>query len=553
MSLGIYLNLITSSINLLIMYKYFTNNKLLYISSICASISYIFVLNPVSFYFSDSFRMAFTGFLGSISLIITSFLILKTKDKLWRFYALSNYGKIYLYIFSLFVIWMLINGIIDLRENSNFFYSAFGLVLCFVSIVLSLNALKKIQVLIQTIYLFSLLILILQLIYFFIDGNTKLYIFVFLNCLAFSIIFNTNHIKKFIVLLLTYFLFIYLIKDNNFIGKFLIHNPSFGFRFNEENQIYLQVSAFISYLVIYYFSNIVSNNSKNKILNSFMFFLSFAVLLDSQGRASVLSILVIVIINIFKLKDFKSIIKITLSILSFILIEAILFSPVSIDRYSNIRKDQISPKITLSKNQSNPIITSRNDQITRLYSDKINTFEDFIDTYPVKLTPENINLLKPLVDVNKLYEDFIQFGSLEYPTKLGRFILQDSSYRGILFVSSIMIPLKSYQHFIYGIGLGNFPLALGYTDPPESKFPPHNLVLESFVEGGLVGAILYISLLLLVFLRYLKVKHSNFEMNFLGTLSIFLISNQMFLGGLVTLFMGMFFISSFVFCRNLQT
>lgn len=128
----------------------------------------------------------------------------------------------------------------------------------------------------------------------------------------------------------------------------------------------------------------------------------------------------------------------------------------------------------------------------------------------------------------------------------------DSSQRLRLFSSALQMWSESLESFLFGGGVGAYPYFIGEA---EAGWYPHNFVLESLAEGGLVAGLI----LLWIFfgfatkLRRVGSKSSSFEDIFFGALSVYTLVSYQFMGGIQTLWIPTFFVAIFLFTQARQT
>lgn len=122
----------------------------------------------------------------------------------------------------------------------------------------------------------------------------------------------------------------------------------------------------------------------------------------------------------------------------------------------------------------------------------------------------------------------------------------DPSYRLYLFASAFLMWTDSVKNFLIGGGLGAFP---GFIGEVEEGWYPHNFLLESLAEGGLIAGLLLSSILFLTARYFFRLTHrgGSLEEIYLGALAIYAVIAYQFMGGVQTLWIPMFFISLFIF------
>jgi O-antigen ligase len=123
----------------------------------------------------------------------------------------------------------------------------------------------------------------------------------------------------------------------------------------------------------------------------------------------------------------------------------------------------------------------------------------------------------------------------------------DPSQRLRLFSAAIDMWLESSSTFFIGGGIGAFPQFIG-EDEGEGWYP-HNFILESLAEGGVVA---FAPLALIAFVstaRFIAFKSENADVGhaYLCALAIYAFVAYQFMGGLQTVWIPIFFIALFLF------
>lgn len=128
----------------------------------------------------------------------------------------------------------------------------------------------------------------------------------------------------------------------------------------------------------------------------------------------------------------------------------------------------------------------------------------------------------------------------------------DSSQRLRLFSLALQMWFASLANFLFGGGVGVYPQFIGET---EAGWYPHNFILESLAEGGLVAGLLllWIGIEFVTKLRRLGNRNASFEDVFLGALAVYALVSYQFMGGLQTLWIPTFFVSLFLFSQVRRT
>ncbi len=127
----------------------------------------------------------------------------------------------------------------------------------------------------------------------------------------------------------------------------------------------------------------------------------------------------------------------------------------------------------------------------------------------------------------------------------------DSSQRLRLFSSALQMWFASPVNFLFGGGVGTFPQYIGET---EAGWYPHNFILESLAEGGLVAGLflLWIANEFVTKLRRLGARKASIEDVFLGALAVYSLVAYQFMGGLNSLWIPTFFVALFLFHQSRQ-
>lgn len=127
---------------------------------------------------------------------------------------------------------------------------------------------------------------------------------------------------------------------------------------------------------------------------------------------------------------------------------------------------------------------------------------------------------------------------------------EDSSGREWLFKSAISMWLDTPINLLFGGGLSSFPKFIGM--PGDEGWYPHNFILESLAEGGIVAGLLlfWSGSRLLTKFSLLKFHLENFEFFYLGALAVYVIAAYQFMGGIQTLWIPTFFVALFIFSSS---
>lgn len=125
----------------------------------------------------------------------------------------------------------------------------------------------------------------------------------------------------------------------------------------------------------------------------------------------------------------------------------------------------------------------------------------------------------------------------------------DPSHRIRLFSEAVRMWLDSSGNFFIGGGVGAYPSFIGETEP---GWYPHNFILESLAEGGvLAGFILaWIGVLLIMAVASLKKRLASIEEVYVGALAVYALFSYQFMGGIQSLWIPAFFVSFFLFVKS---
>ena len=126
----------------------------------------------------------------------------------------------------------------------------------------------------------------------------------------------------------------------------------------------------------------------------------------------------------------------------------------------------------------------------------------------------------------------------------------DSSQRVRLFASAIAMWLDSPTNFLVGGGLGAFPQFIG--ESADEGWYPHNFILESLAEGGLVAGLLLAPIGLRLLIEFFKLKSNTSDIVniYLGALAFYAVAAYQVMGGLQTLWIPTFFVALFLFSNS---
>jgi O-antigen ligase len=123
----------------------------------------------------------------------------------------------------------------------------------------------------------------------------------------------------------------------------------------------------------------------------------------------------------------------------------------------------------------------------------------------------------------------------------------DSSQRVRLFSSALAMWLDSPTSFLVGGGLSAFPAFIG--ESKEEGWYPHNFVLESLAEGGLVAGLILLPIGLRLLYEFVKLKSKRADIGniYLGALALYAVAAFQVMGGVQTLWIPTFFVALFLF------
>ncbi len=122
----------------------------------------------------------------------------------------------------------------------------------------------------------------------------------------------------------------------------------------------------------------------------------------------------------------------------------------------------------------------------------------------------------------------------------------DQSYRIRLFTAAIAMWLDSPENFLLGGGLGAFSAFFGETEP---GWYPHNFILETLAEGGIIGGLLLVPIAVKLAVAFIRLK-SNPDTPwklYLAGLAIYGVVAYQFMSGLQRLWIPAFYASLFLF------
>lgn len=126
----------------------------------------------------------------------------------------------------------------------------------------------------------------------------------------------------------------------------------------------------------------------------------------------------------------------------------------------------------------------------------------------------------------------------------------DSSQRIRLFSSAIAMWLESPVNFLFGGGIGEFPKYIG--EPPEEGWHPHNFILESLAEAGLIAGLMLFAIGVLLMNRLFNIRSRRADLDdvYLGVLALYALVAFQFMGGVQTIWIPTFFVALFLFVKS---
>ena len=122
----------------------------------------------------------------------------------------------------------------------------------------------------------------------------------------------------------------------------------------------------------------------------------------------------------------------------------------------------------------------------------------------------------------------------------------DSSSRIMLFSMAVEMLFDNSRNLLIGGGLGDYP---NYIGKEGAGWYPHNFILESLAEGGVVALLIMLLIgyhIISIVCRERKNTKSLIQIYVLNLLLFTLLTYQ-FIGGIQTLWIPIFFVSFFVF------
>lgn len=128
----------------------------------------------------------------------------------------------------------------------------------------------------------------------------------------------------------------------------------------------------------------------------------------------------------------------------------------------------------------------------------------------------------------------------------------DSSQRIHLFSLALQMWFESLANFLVGGGVGTYPQFIGETEP---GWYPHNFILESVAEGGLIAGLFLLWIFSNFFVKLIRLRSqdASLEHVFLGALAMYALISYQFMGGVQTFWIPSFFVALFLFSQARQT
>lgn len=124
----------------------------------------------------------------------------------------------------------------------------------------------------------------------------------------------------------------------------------------------------------------------------------------------------------------------------------------------------------------------------------------------------------------------------------------DESGRIFLFSKAIEMWLSSFNTFFFGGGLGSYPVYIGAVG---KGWYPHNFILETLAEGGLL-AFLFLVYILFKYLKELVKGLEKERVNYYGFISFYFLMVYQFISGISNLWIPMFFMFLYMFTIKLE-
>lgn len=125
----------------------------------------------------------------------------------------------------------------------------------------------------------------------------------------------------------------------------------------------------------------------------------------------------------------------------------------------------------------------------------------------------------------------------------------DVSHRGFLFMSALRMWLISPSNFLFGGGIGSFPMFIGHN---SDGWYPHNFILESLAEAGIISGVILGAIALMFTARFLRVGafSNDADLRYLAWLGAYAVLTYQFVGGIQVLWLPAFFVAVFLFSRG---
>lgn len=125
----------------------------------------------------------------------------------------------------------------------------------------------------------------------------------------------------------------------------------------------------------------------------------------------------------------------------------------------------------------------------------------------------------------------------------------DVSHRGFLFMSALRMWLLSPSNFLFGGGIGSFPMFIGHE---SDGWYPHNFILESLAEAGVIAGAIIGVIALMFMARFVRLGafSCDVELHYLAWLGVYAVFTYQFVGGVQVLWLPAFFVAIFLFSRG---
>lgn len=108
----------------------------------------------------------------------------------------------------------------------------------------------------------------------------------------------------------------------------------------------------------------------------------------------------------------------------------------------------------------------------------------------------------------------------------------DRSHRLNLYSKAVEIWVESPSNFLFGVGLGAFPVVAGFD--PSAGWYPHNFILESLAEGGIIASVPLFVVLWRFISGFSRESPLEFNRLFFQYFALYGLCSFMFMGGLAS-------------------